>query len=248
MFNSGNNKTPVRVDVGKSIDTVPPEVVTFKTTAGATDSGEAAGTIVYGQLARSPVLSLMGDREGEYTGNALSTSISFTTGVMDSTKEVGFVYSANENDRFTLTAAKLTEDGQWACDYFTGLLIIRKKTAGTSQTITSYKARSSGVTLNPGSISIGEVQSAAATTTSSGTQAVDTTAGGTQVVAANVNRYFTQCQNNGSVDVYFGTGTVTSSFLKVAAGVAFSWHSQEALKVLSSSGSVNIAYTDYINS
>jgi len=55
----------------------------------------------------------------------------------------------------------------------------------------------------------------AASSTSSGTVAVDTTAGGTQVVAANTARRFTQCQNNGAADVYFGTGTVTSSFLKI---------------------------------
>jgi len=94
----------------------------------------------------------------------------------------------------------------------------------------------------------GGTQSKASTTSSTGTQAVDTTVGGTQVVAAQANRYFTQCQNRGSVTVYYGAGTVTSSYQPVDAGDTFTWHSQEALKVLSSSGSVNITYTDYINS
>lgn len=160
MFNSGNNKTPIRVDAGKSIDTVSSEVVTFLTTAGATDSGEIAGTIVYGQLAKSPVLNKIGDREGEYTGSALSTSITFTTGVMDSTKEVGFVYDAHGNDRLTRTAEKVEAAGigAWACDYFTGCLVICKATTGTSQTITSYKARSN----SGSSVAIDEFPAAAA--------------------------------------------------------------------------------------
>lgn len=117
-----------------------------------------------------------------------------------------------------------------------------------SESTESPFAVAGAVTLVAGSVNIGEVQDAAATTTSSGTVAADTTAGGTQIVAANANRRLTQCQNNGAADVYFGTGTVTSSFLKVVPGGTFTWLSQEALKVLSSSGSCNIAYTDYINS
>lgn len=94
----------------------------------------------------------------------------------------------------------------------------------------------------------GANQQDSATSSTSGMVAADTTAGGTTIVAANSGRYFTQCQNNGAADVYFGAGTVTSSFLKVVPSGTFTWHSQEALKVLSSSGSCNIAFTDYINS
>lgn len=137
-------KTPFRVDIGKTVETVSSEVVSFIKTDGTADAGEVAGTIVYGRLAKSPVLNLLGDREGEYTGSSLSTSITFTTGVMNSTKEVGFVYDGRADERLTLTAAKLTENGQWSCDYYTGLFVIKKLTAGTSQTITSYKARAGG--------------------------------------------------------------------------------------------------------
>lgn len=94
-------------------------------------------------------------------------------------------------------------------------------------------------------ISSGKLQTISGSSTSSGTVSADTTAGGTQIVASNTNRMFTQCQNNGSVDVYYGTGTVTSSFLKVVPGGTWAWHSQEALKVLAASGSASIAYCDY---
>lgn len=106
----------------------------------------------------------------------------------------------------------------------------------------------SEVSLIAGTISIGEVQGAAATTTSSGTQAVDATAGGTQVVAANTNRAYTEFTNTGGFVCYYGTGTVTSSFQQILPSQTKAWNSQQALKVLSSSGSINIAFVDYINS
>lgn len=110
---------------------------------------------------------------------------------------------------------------------------------------------SEGISLSAGSNVIfpsGANQQDAASSSSADTVAADTTAGGTQIVAANANRYFTQCQNNGAADVYFGAGTVTSDFPKVVPGGTFTWHSQEELKVLASSGSCNIAFIDYINS
>jgi len=97
------------------------------------------------------------------------------------------------------------------------------------------------------SLSATAVQTEAAATTSAGTIAATNSAGGTQIVAANPKRAFTQCQNNGSVDVYFGAGTVHSTFPKVVANGVFTWNSQEALKVLSSGIDANIAFIDYIN-
>ena len=91
------------------------------------------------------------------------------------------------------------------------------------------------------------VNDGAALTTASGTVAATNAAGGTEIIAANASRTYAQCQNNGAVDVYFGTGTVTSSYLKVVPSGTFTWDSQEALKVLSSGADCNIAFTDYIN-
>lgn len=142
-------KTPVITEMLTSfaIQSVASESLTFLTQAGAADAGEAAGVIVLGKLAKAPVLNLMGDRLGEFTGSAFSTSISFTTGVLDSTKEVGFIYDGVGNERITKTIAFLAQstvaNGSWACDYLTGLIIVKKKTSDTSQTI-SYKVRAGG--------------------------------------------------------------------------------------------------------
>jgi len=85
-------------------------------------------------------------------------------------------------------------------------------------------------------------------TSSSGKQTVDTTAGGTQVLAANANRAYAEFTNTGSVDCYYASSAVTSSSQVILPGQTKTWFSQEALKVLSSSGSVDIKYVDYINS
>lgn len=96
-------------------------------------------------------------------------------------------------------------------------------------------------------LSTTSIQSESAAISTGGTIAATNGAGGTQIVAANTKRSFTQCQNNGSVDIYFGAGTVTSSFPKVVPNGLFTWNSQEALKVLSSGVNCNIAFIDYIN-
>lgn len=77
-----------------------------------------------------------------------------------------------------------------------------------------------------------------------GTVAATNAAGGTQIIAANATRSYAVLQNNGSVDVYFGAGTVTSSFPKVVPGGVFRWDTVEAVKVLSSGVDCNIAFID----
>ncbi len=88
---------------------------------------------------------------------------------------------------------------------------------------------------------------AASGVSAAGTVSATNGAGGTQIVAASAKRVFTQCQNNGAVTVYFGTGTVDNTFLQIVAGGTFMWMSQEALKVLSSGAACNIAFNDYLN-
>lgn len=144
-YKHGTQKSPVITEILSSytISSVSSESLSFFTQAGAADAGEAAGTVVIAKLAKSPVLNLFGDRLGEYSGSALSTSISFSTGVMDSTLECGFIMDGDLNQRITKTVASMAtkSNGAWACDYLTGLIIVKKKTTGTSQTITSYKVR-----------------------------------------------------------------------------------------------------------
>ncbi len=98
--------------------------------------------------------------------------------------------------------------------------------------------------INPSKVTI---EDAAPATSSGGTVAATNGAGGTPIVAANAKRSFTQCQNNGAVNVFFGAGTVDSTFPVVVPNGIFSWHSQEALNVLSSGANANISFIDYIN-
>lgn len=142
MLSTQKSPTMVETLASYNILSVASESLTFYTQAGAVDSGEAIGTIVIGKLAKAPILNLFGDRLGEFSGSAISTSISFTTGVLDSTLECGFIHSGSLNERITQTVAMLATktNGSWACDYLTGLIIVKKKTTGTSQTI-NYKVR-----------------------------------------------------------------------------------------------------------
>lgn len=129
------------------------EAVSFITQAGAADAGEAAGTVVLGQLAYDKVLNLPGSDVGLKAGNSISSSLVFTTGVMDSTLEVAWDYSKNGmNAQIAnmITVVGAGANGSWALDYNSGQLVIKKKTTGTSQTITSYKVRSSSSSSSGG--------------------------------------------------------------------------------------------------
>lgn len=154
-FSTQKSPTIVETLSSYTIQSVSAESLTFIKQDGTADAGEAAGTIVLAKLAKAPVLNLFGDRIGEYSGSALSTSISFTTGVMDSTLECGFIHGGMLNERITQTIAYLATkaNGSWACDYLTGLIILKKKTTGTSQSI-SYKVRA---TISGGSSDITSV-------------------------------------------------------------------------------------------
>lgn len=136
--------TPLSVNnvkAGTSVATNAAEVMSFILTTGAADAGSAAGTIVYGKTALAPILNLLGDRVGNFYSSAIHTSVSFTNGVIIAAQEKGFVYNGTESERLTLTAAKLTVNGDFAIDYETGLFVIRKATTATSVTIT-YKSPS----------------------------------------------------------------------------------------------------------
>jgi len=143
---NNDQKTPTVVATmsATEITTVSSSTITFYLEDGTADAGSAAGTIVIGRLGQAPILNQFGDRIGEYSGSSLSTSIVFTNGAMLNNQEKGFVYDADANQRITKTAAKLTVNGDWACDYLTGLFIIKKATTGTTQAITSYLVRTGG--------------------------------------------------------------------------------------------------------
>ncbi len=123
---------------------VPSEILSFVTQAGAIDVGSAIGTVVYSALSNNKVCDLLGIAIGEKSGSGVGTSIVFTTAVMDSTLEIAWDFSGNSfnaQKAAMITAIGLATAGTWACHYPTGLLIIKKKTTGVTQTITSYKIR-----------------------------------------------------------------------------------------------------------
>lgn len=144
-----------------AITTISSETVSFVTQAGVADAGEIAGVVVYGQLANNKVLNLLGNQMGSKAGTGIASSIVFTTGVMDSTLEIQWDHSGNDMNAqiaAMITAVNAGANGAWACYYPSGLLIVKKKTAGTTQAITSYKVRVSTATLATGDIEIGAVE------------------------------------------------------------------------------------------
>jgi len=166
---NNDQKTPTVVATmsATEVTTVSSSTITFYLEDGTADAGSAAGTIVIGRLGQAPILNQFGDRIGEYSGSSLSTSIVFTSGgAMIGDQEKGFVYDADANQRITKTAAKLTVNGDWACDYLTGLFIIKKATTGTTQAITSYLVRTGGgggTSSNPSEIQGVDADNAPAT-------------------------------------------------------------------------------------
>lgn len=122
------------------IEDVSSETVSFIKMDGTADAGEAAGTIVYAQLDKSPVLNKLGDRVGRFDGTDLDSSISFADGVILAAGEKGFVTFGSGDERLTKTAAKLTTNGDWALDYQTGIIVLKKASTATSLSV-SYKIK-----------------------------------------------------------------------------------------------------------
>jgi len=144
-----------------AISTISSETVSFVTQAGAADAGEIAGVVVYGQLANNRILNLLGNQMGSKAGTGIASSIVFTTDVMDSTLEIQWNNSGNDMNAqiaAMITTVNAGANGAWACHYPSGLLIIKKKTAGTTQAITSYKVSRISAVLQAGDIEIGAVE------------------------------------------------------------------------------------------
>lgn len=239
-----DQKSTVPVDTMFAGDVVEigPYTIDFLLQSGVADVSEAAGTIVIGQLPTYPVFNKIGDRVGEYTGSNLSTSLVFTTGVMDSTKEVGFEYNGNENQRITKTVEKLSSslyvNGSWALDYISGLLIVKKKTTGASQVITSYKVKklnlNASVTANVTFPTAGVQHNAS--TSAPGIAVSITSAAEVQIFAANANRDMGFFYNKGPNTVYVGLTGVDTTKTPVIPTGSFEWPSQVALYGINASG------------
>lgn len=213
-------------------------------------TGQAAATICVARLAYKGIMNALKVN----LGGQFSTSFVFAATTRFDTfvaiDEEVFSSAANMSpaDQAILFATFFNINGQYTIDHRRSLIIGRAKAVVADDTVDfSYSTPLSSTAPSPAA-DIGNVQSLAADTTVSGTVSATNGAGGTTIVAINALRSFIQCQNNGGVDVYFGAGTVTSSFLRVVPNGLFTWNSKEALKVLSSGAACNIAFTDYSNS
>ena len=140
IYNQSQPLAVIDVQKASQVTTVSAEVVSFLLETGAASAGEVAGTIVIGQISRAPITSLTGDRIGEFSGEVMDSSISFTNGVMIAAQEKLFRLGGAIDKRVAVTAEQLTVNGDWAVDYETGLLIVRKATTADSITL-SYKIR-----------------------------------------------------------------------------------------------------------
>lgn len=147
-----DQKTPVMVEntLSSIKTTLTNKTITFFKQDGTADAGEVAGTVVFGVLEQAPILDLLGDRLGEYSGSPISSSLVFTNGAMENGKEKGYDYHGSNTERFKRTIAILENasvaNGSYAVDYFTGIFIIKKATTETTQTITSYIVKTAPAT------------------------------------------------------------------------------------------------------
>jgi hypothetical protein len=85
-----------------------------------------------------------------------------------------------------------------------------------------------------------------AANTNTGTVAVPTTAGGTQMVAARATRRKVTLINNSTTPVYYGSGIITSAnaTLPGVVGASIDIYSRDQIKALSSSGTVNVSFVE----
>lgn len=126
---------------GSQVGTTSAETVSFFVlSTGVASSGEAAGTVVVGQLSKAPVLNKLGDRIGSNDATLFDTSVTFSDGVMVAAQEKTFLMNGLADERITKTAERLTTNGDWALDYESGLLLVKKATTADSVSVT-YKNR-----------------------------------------------------------------------------------------------------------
>lgn len=111
------------------------------------DAGQAAGTVVVGQLASSNIL----DASGGYIATNRDTSLSFTGTCF--TTEIDFPYSQFKDSKDKTWASKLADvtavmnNGEYCVDYGSGTIYGKKTTTASSLTSVAYKKKAESVTL-----------------------------------------------------------------------------------------------------
>ena len=127
-----------------SIQTISSETVQLYYYSGTTrtsDAGEAAGTLVVGQLAYTNIKNAGGYMEA----TDLDTSLSFTCTALTNEKkfyppEFEYLDEVSELSRLTeLGASYLTDEGDYCVDYSNGTIYANKATTASTMTSTTYK-------------------------------------------------------------------------------------------------------------
>lgn len=141
-----------QVDASSRVTDVVAEAVAFiVASTNVADAGSAAGTIVYARLTNSGVLDSMKAQIGTGqdtsfswgTGTVATSLVNFPSSVWEGLEKVG------RAERIATTANALTVDGQYMIDHRSGIIIIRKATAGTSDTA-SYSYRTNLISSGGG--------------------------------------------------------------------------------------------------
>lgn len=117
-------------------------------------------------------------------------------------------------------------------------------TAGSGTTIGTDER-----TINSTSVQVQRVDEQGATAFANGQVTVDTTVGGVTVIAARETRKSSLVRNGGSVAMYVGTGTVsTSNGFLVNPGEAITIMTTAAIKAITGSSSVTAYYVEEYDS
>jgi hypothetical protein len=122
------------------------------------DAGSAAGTVVYGRLTNGGILDSMKAR----IGFANDTSLSFGTGtILTTLVEIDWAKLELENHQGLSRATRLANlaanwaNGEYVIEHRTGIIVGKKATSGTSDTV-SYSYRSSLITSVGGSSGVAD--------------------------------------------------------------------------------------------
>jgi len=117
-------------------------------------------------------------------------------------------------------------------------------TAGSGTTVGTDER-----TINSVAVQIQRVDEQGSTNIANGQVTVDTTSGGVTVAAARDTRKSILVRNRGTVVVYFGTGTVSSSNgFPLDAGEAMTIQTTAAIKAIAASDSATVAYMEEYDS
>lgn len=117
-------------------------------------------------------------------------------------------------------------------------------TAGSGTTIATDER-----TINSVAVQVQRVNEQGGTAIANGQVSVDTTSGGVQVVAARDTRKSVLIRNRGTVIVYLGTGTVSSTTgFPLDAGEAMTIQTTAQVKAIAASSSATVAYIEEYDS